>query len=137
MADIVKIGSIDEYIAGFPGETQQRLEEVRALIRAAAPDAVETISYGIPTSDLRGKHLVHSGGYKNHLGFYPTPTGTEAFQEELKPYKRSKGTVQLPLDQPLPAELIGRIVAFRIEEVTRAAAKQGVAGRPPREGAAR
>jgi uncharacterized protein YdhG (YjbR/CyaY superfamily) len=118
MMDKMTAASIDEYIVGFPLEVRARLEEVRALIRAAAPAATETISYGIPTFDLNGKHLVHFGGYQKHIGFYPTPTGTEAFQEELKPYKRSKGTVQLPLDQPLPADLIRRIVEFRVAEIT-------------------
>jgi uncharacterized protein YdhG (YjbR/CyaY superfamily) len=118
MMDKMIAASIDEYIAGFPPEVQKRLQEVRALVRAAAPAATETISYGIPTFDMNGKHLVHFGGYKKHIGFYPTPSGTEAFQEELKHYKRAKGTVQLPLDQPLPADLIRRIVEFRVAEIT-------------------
>jgi uncharacterized protein YdhG (YjbR/CyaY superfamily) len=115
--------SIDEYIAEFPPETQKVLEELRALIKATAPDATETISYAIPTFDLNGKHLVHFGGYKKHIGFYPTSAGTEAFQEELQPYKRSKGTVQFPLDQPMPTDLIRRIVEFRIAETTGKASK--------------
>ena len=110
--------SIDEYIAGFPLETQRVLEELRALIKAVAPDATETISYAIPTFDLNGRHLVHFAGYDRHIGFYPVPSGLEAFQEELKPYKRGKGSVQFPLDQPLPADLIRRIVAFRVAENT-------------------
>ena len=80
--------SIDEYIAEFPPETQRVLEELRALIKAAAPDAIETISYAIPTFDLNGHHLVHFAGYEKHIGFYPTGSGVEAFKEELEPYKR-------------------------------------------------
>ena len=109
-------GSIDEYIASFPPETHVVLEEVRALIKAAAPDATETISYQMPTFDLNGKHLVHFAGYAKHIGFYPIPTGIEAFKEELKPYKQGKGSVQFPLGEPLPTDLIGRIVEFRVTE---------------------
>jgi uncharacterized protein YdhG (YjbR/CyaY superfamily) len=109
-------GSIDEYIAGFPSDTQQRLRELRALIRATAPGATETISYAMPTFDLNGHHLVHFAGYAKHIGFYPVPSGIEAFKEELKPYKGGKGSVQFPLDQPMPTDLIRRIVAFRVEE---------------------
>jgi uncharacterized protein YdhG (YjbR/CyaY superfamily) len=108
--------SIDEYIAGFPPETQEVLETLRALIRAAAPDAAEVISYAMPTFDLNGHHLVHFAGYGKHIGFYPVPSGIEAFEEELKPYKRGKGSVQFPLGRPLPTDLIRRIVEFRVEE---------------------
>jgi uncharacterized protein YdhG (YjbR/CyaY superfamily) len=112
-------GSIDAYIAGFPVETRVVLEELRAVIRASAPDATETISYAMPTFDLAGRHLVHFAGYETHVGFYPVPTGIEAFREALKPYKTGKGSVQFPLGQPLPADLVRRIVAFRVEENTR------------------
>jgi uncharacterized protein YdhG (YjbR/CyaY superfamily) len=115
MANRSTANSIDEYIAEFPVETQKVLEELRALIKASAPDATETISYAIPTFDLNG-HLVHFAGYKNHIGFYPTGSGVEAFEEELKPYKSGKGSVQFPLGQPLPTDLIRRIVEFRVEE---------------------
>jgi len=107
--------SIDEYIAAFPPETRQVLEELRALIKATAPDATETISYAIPTFDLNG-HLVHFAGYATHIGFYPTGSGIEAFAEELKPYKSGKGSVQFPLGQPLPTDLIRRMVEFRVKE---------------------
>ena len=110
--------SIDEYIAEFPPETQLVLQDVRALIAAAAPGATETISYAIPTFDLNSRHLVHFAGYERHLGFYPTASGIAAFKEELRPYKSAKGSVQFPLGRPLPADLIRRIVAFRVEEVT-------------------
>ena len=109
--------SIDEYIADFPPETQARLEELRALIKRAAPDATETISYAIPTFDLNG-HLVHFAGFKKHVGFYPTGRGVDAFAEELKPYKSGKGSVQFPLGEPLPTDLIRRIVEFRVGQNT-------------------
>ena len=111
--------SIDEYIAGFPPETQQALEELRALIRECAPEATETISYAIPTFDLNGHHLVHFAGYAKHIGFYPVPSAMEAFREELAPYRSGKGSAQFPLGLPLPADLIRRILAFRVAENTR------------------
>ena len=108
--------TIDEYIAGFPPETQAALEEMRALIRASAPGATETISYAIPTFDLNGRHLVHFAGYAKHVGFYPIPSAMTAFAEELAPYKSGKGSAQFPLGRPLPADLIRRIVEFRVAE---------------------
>ena len=110
-------GSIDEYILQFSPEIQEVLREMRALIRVSAPGATETISYAIPTFDLNG-HLVHFAAYKNHIGFYPTGRGVEAFKEELQGYKGGKGSVQFPLGQPLPVDLIRRIVEFRVEENT-------------------
>ncbi len=91
------------------------LEEVRSLIKSAARGATERMSYSIPTFDLNGKHLVHFAGYENHVGFYPTPSGIAAFEDELRPYKTAKGSVQFPLDRPIPADLIRRIVEFRVE----------------------
>jgi uncharacterized protein YdhG (YjbR/CyaY superfamily) len=111
--------SIDEYIAAFTPETQAKLEEIRALIRSTAPEATETISYAIPTFDLKGKHLVHFAGFAKHVGFYPIPTGMEAFKAELSAYKTGKGSVQFPLSEPLPTDLIQRIVEFRVGEVER------------------
>ncbi len=108
--------SIDEYIAEFPAETRRVLEEVRALIKASAPGATEMISYAMPTFDLNGRHLVHFAGYEKHVGFYPVPSGIAAFEEELKPYKRGKGSVQFPLGRPMPTDLIRRIVEFRVDE---------------------
>jgi uncharacterized protein YdhG (YjbR/CyaY superfamily) len=108
--------TIDEYIAGFPPETQAALEELRALIRASAPGATETISYAIPTFDLNGRHLVHFAGYAKHVGFYPIPSAMTAFAEELAPYKSGKGSAQFPLGRPLPTDLIRRIVEFRVTE---------------------
>ena len=116
MATRSTANSIDEYIAEFPPETQKVLEELRALIKASAPDATEKISYAIPTFDLNGRHLVHFAGYAKHIGFYPTGSGIEAFKDELKPYKSAKGSVQFPLGRPLPTELIRRIVEFRTRE---------------------
>ena len=109
---------IDEYIAELPPEIRKVLEELRALIRAAAPAATEKISYAIPTFFLK-KNLVHFAAFEKHIGFYPGPTGIEAFKEELKPYKFAKGSVQFPLGQPLPKDLIRRIVEFRVAENTR------------------
>ena len=123
MADRSTAGSIDGYIAEFPPETQRVLGEVCALIRASAPDATETISYAIPTFDMNGKHLVHFAAYEKHIGFYPTGGGIEAFKDELGQYRSGKGSVQFPLEQPMPADLIRRIVAFRVDENARRAAK--------------
>jgi uncharacterized protein YdhG (YjbR/CyaY superfamily) len=113
--------SIDEYIARFPPETRSVLEELRTLIRACAPDATETISYAIPTFDLHGKHLVHFAGWKQHVALYPVPSGVASLQTALEPYMSGKGSARFPLGEPLPADLIRRIVDFRIEEVTAAA----------------
>jgi uncharacterized protein YdhG (YjbR/CyaY superfamily) len=115
MANRSTAGSIDEYIAEFPPETRKALEELRALIRASAPDATESISYAIPTFDLNG-HLVHFAGYEKHIGFYPTGRGIEAFKEELDAHKSGKGSVQFPLGQPIPRDLVRRIVEFRVRE---------------------
>lgn len=117
MADRSKATTIDEYIAEFPPETQELLEEMRAVIKGVAPEATETISYAIPTFDLYGRHLVHFAAFKNHIGFYPVPGGyEEAFKEELKPYKQGKGSVQFPLNKPIPWDLIRRMVEFRVQE---------------------
>ena len=108
--------TIDEYIASFPQEVQTILEELRQVIRGSAPDAEELISYGIPTFDLNGLHLVHFAAYKSHVGFYPTSSGIKAFKRELSSFKTSKGTVQFPLDKPIPFDLIKKIVNFRVKE---------------------
>lgn len=107
--------SIDEYIALFPKDIQKILEELRATIKAAAPDAKEKISYQMPTFDLYG-NLVHFAAHKNHIGFYPTPSGIDAFKNELSVYEGAKGSVQFPLDKPLPLKLIRKIVKFRVAE---------------------
>jgi uncharacterized protein YdhG (YjbR/CyaY superfamily) len=107
--------SIDEYIAAFPAETQKTLQQLRAAIHAAAPEAEEKISYQMPAFALKGI-LVYFAAHKNHIGFYPTGSGVEAFKEELSVYPASKGAVRFPIDQPLPLELISRIVTFRVTE---------------------
>ncbi len=107
--------TIDEYIATFPAPIQELLQQVRATIKAAAPEATEKISYQMPTFFLNG-NLVHFAAFKNHIGFYPAPRGIEAFKEELDQYKGAKGSVQFPLDQPMPLDLIRRIVEFRADE---------------------
>ena len=107
---------IDAYIATFPESTQKILEKVRATIKKAAPDAEEAIRYAMPTFRLDDSNLVFFAGYKNHIGFYATPTGHEAFKEALSVYKQGKGSVQFPLDKPMPYDLITKIVQFRVQE---------------------
>jgi uncharacterized protein YdhG (YjbR/CyaY superfamily) len=115
--------NIDEYIAGFPPDIQEILEKIRATVQKAAPDAEEKISYQMPTFTLKG-NLVHFAAFKKHIGFYPTPTGTEKFQKELSTYKGAKGSVRFPLDKPIPFALISKIVKFRVKEnLARAKAK--------------
>ncbi len=107
--------TIDEYIAQFPEAVQQRLRSVRQVVKEEAPGAQEAFKYQMPTFTLNG-NLVHFAAFKHHIGLYPAPTGIEAFQDELAPYKTSKGAIQFPLDQPLPLPLIRKIVAFRVQE---------------------
>jgi uncharacterized protein YdhG (YjbR/CyaY superfamily) len=115
--------TIDEYIATFPEDIQRILQSLRATIRAAAPDAEERISYQMPTFTLKG-NLVHFAVLKNHIGFYPTPSGIDAFAQELARYRSTKGAVQFPINQPLPLDVISKIVKFRVaENLKRAAAK--------------
>jgi uncharacterized protein YdhG (YjbR/CyaY superfamily) len=116
--------NIDEYISGFPAEVQETLNKVRATISKAAPDAQETISYAIPTFTLNDINLVHFAGFKNHIGFYPAPTGSAAFKAELSVYKTGKGSVQFPIDQPVPLDLITKIVKFRVQETLEKVAKK-------------
>lgn len=113
--------SIDEYIAGSPEDVRGILQKIRSTIRRAAPGAKEAVKYGIPTFVLNG-NLVHFGGFQKHVGFYPTPSGIEEFKDELSVYKSAKGSVQFPLDQPMPYSLIGKIAAFRVKEVREKAA---------------
>ena len=119
-----KLTNIDDYIAGFPKEIQGILEKVRKTIGSAAPGAQETIRYQIPTFTLNG-NLVHFAAFKNHIGFYPTPTGIAKFKKQLSAYEGAKGSVQFPLSQPIPYALITRIVKFRVKEnLERAAPKR-------------
>ena len=105
----------EEYIASFPPDIQKVLEQVRATIKKAAPEATESFKYAIPTFEQHG-NLVHFAAFKNHIGFYPTPSGSEAFAKELDTYKQGKGSVQFPLDKPMPLDLIARLVKFRVKE---------------------
>jgi len=107
--------SVDAYISAFPEETQKILEELRAAIKSAAPGAEEKISYQMPTFALKG-NLVHFAAWKNHIGFYPTSSGTRAFKRELSIYEGAKGSVKFPIENPLPLKLISKIVKFRVAE---------------------
>lgn len=108
--------NIDEYIADFPKETQIILNKIRTTIKKLVPESEETISYAMPAFKMNKKVLVYFAGYKNHIGFYATPTGHKEFKEELSNYKQGKGSVEFPLDKPMPYELIKRIVKFRVAE---------------------
>lgn len=107
--------TIDDYIAGYPAEVQEILQRMRKTIQAAAPDATEAMAYGIPTFRLNG-NLVHLGGYKKHIGFYPAPSGIEAFKNELSEYVAGKGSLQFPIDKPIPYQLVTKIVKYRVQE---------------------
>lgn len=121
--------TIDEYISGFSPEIQVILQQVRETIREAAPEAQEAISYQMPTFKLHG-NLVHFAAFKNHLGFYPAPSGIERFQQALAGYKTSKGAIQFPLDQPIPYDLIRQIVLLRVEEQAAKAQARQAAKKP-------
>lgn len=108
--------SIDEYIGTFPDDIQSRLESMRQIIKSVIPGAIETISYQIPTFKINNKNIVHFSAYKKHIGLYPGSSAIEHFKEELSQYKWSKGTVQFPLDNPIPSELVKKIVIFRARE---------------------
>jgi uncharacterized protein YdhG (YjbR/CyaY superfamily) len=109
--------TVEEYIETFPKDVQTSLVHVRTIINTIAPDAVESISYDIPTYKINGKPLVYFAAFKNHIGFYALPTGHLEFKDELSHYKQGKGSVQFPLDKPVPFKLIERIVAFRVKEI--------------------
>lgn len=109
--------NIDEYIGTFPKDVQAILGKIRQTICKTAPDAEETISYQMPTFKLNGTNVVHFAGWKDHIGFYPIPSAVKAFTKELAPYAKGKGSVQFPLDKPIPYDLIQKIVLFRVKEV--------------------
>lgn len=111
----IKFESIDNYIENFPEPVQEILSQIRSVIQMAAPDSTEKISYGMPTFFLNG-NLVHFAAYKNHIGFYPTPSALKAFKEQISSYKKSKGAVQFPINKPMPLELIQQIVIYRVAE---------------------
>ena len=108
--------NMDEYIETFPKDVQTILEKMRQTIREAAPESIEAISYQMPTFKLNGKNLVHFAAFKNHIGFYPIPSGIEAFKKELSVYKQGKGSVQFPMDKPIPYDLVKKIVNYRAKE---------------------
>lgn len=113
-----KFSTIDEYISGFPSEVRETLEQVRNTVKAAAPEAIETISYAMPAFKLNKSPLVYFAAFKTHIGFYALPEGNQAFINELSAYKTGKGSIQLPLNKPMPLDLITKIVKFRVEEVS-------------------
>jgi len=108
---------MDAYIASFPTEVQGILEQIRQTIRKAAPGATEAISYQIPTFKMNGSNLVHFAAWKEHIGFYATPSGNAAFKKELARYKVAKGSIRFPLDEPIPYGLVAKIVKFRVKEI--------------------
>ena len=115
--------NIDEYIAGFPEDVQEILEKIRMTVRKAAPQAEETIKYQMPTFTLKG-NLVYFAAFKDHIGFYPPVTGYAKIKKELSVYEGPKGSLKFPFDQPIPYDLITKIVKFRVKEnLERAAAK--------------
>ncbi len=109
---------IEEFIAKYPATVQVILQKIRALIQKSAPGAEEAMCYGIPTFKLNGKNLVHFSAFKEHIGFYPTPSGIEKFKQELSAYEWAKGSVKFPLNKPIPYTLIGKITQFRVKEVS-------------------
>lgn len=111
-----KYKTIDEYIAQFPPEVQQKLQEMRAVIKEAAPEATEAIAYQMPTFKLDGKNLVHFAAFKGHIGFFPTPSGIEAFGKELEPFRTGKGTIRFGLQEPIPFDLVKKVVLARVKE---------------------
>jgi uncharacterized protein YdhG (YjbR/CyaY superfamily) len=112
----VIFNSIDEYIETFPEVTQKILKELRETIKAAAPEAGETIIYGIPTFTLNGKYLIYFAGWKNHISIYPIPPGTETFKKQISKYVEGKGTLKFPTDKPLPLKLITKMVKLNVAE---------------------
>jgi uncharacterized protein YdhG (YjbR/CyaY superfamily) len=108
--------TIDEYIKMFPKDVQSILGKIRQTIRKVVPEAVETISYRIPSFKLNGKYLIYFAAWKNHIGFYPIPPGNESFKKELAPYIKGKGTIQFPIKEPIPYDFVRKIVIFRLKE---------------------
>jgi uncharacterized protein YdhG (YjbR/CyaY superfamily) len=113
---ISKSENVDAYIKAFPKNVQDTLQQIRRIIKEKAPDAAESISYGMPGYKTHGRPLVYFAGFEKHIGFYATPTGHEKFAAELSKFKQGKGSVQFPLDKPIPFDLIARIVEFRVKE---------------------
>jgi uncharacterized protein YdhG (YjbR/CyaY superfamily) len=113
---MIRVKTVDEYIDSFPDDVKEILTKIRQTIRKEAPGAVEEISYGMPGYKLSGKPLVYFAGYNKHIGFYATPSGHDEFSGELSKYKQGRGSVQFPLDEPIPYDLIARITRFRVKE---------------------
>ena len=109
--------NVDEFIAKFDSKTQQKLQELRQIITKNAPEATETINYGIPTFKFKGKNLVHFSAYKTHVGFYPGSQAIENFRQDFESYKTSKGTVQFPLDKPIPLDLVKKVTVYRVSQM--------------------
>ena len=118
-------GTVDGYIRSFPPEVRRILEKIRTTVREVVPGAEEVIRYGIPAFRLDGKNLVFFAAFPHHIGFYPLPSGIAAFEAELAPYRQGKGSVQFPLDRPVPYELVGKIVLFRVGEIKKNPGKRG------------
>lgn len=116
MTNIKRFTTVDAYLRSFPEPTRTILEKVRQAIHRAAPDAVETMSYGIPTFNRNSKHLVFFAGWKHHIALYPVPAGDSAFQQAIAPYKKARGTLQFPLNKPVPYDLVERTVSFLLME---------------------
>ena len=117
--------NIDEYITGFPKDVQEILKKIRATIKKAAPGAEEAISYKRPTFNLKGQYLIYFAAYKKHIGLYPVPAGDAEFNEEVSKYQAGKGTLQFPLDEPIPYTLISKIVKARVKENAAKASAKG------------
>ncbi len=111
----MSVTTIDEYLAQFSGEVLERINQIREAVRVLAPNSEESLSYGLIGYKLKGKPLVYVGGFAHHIGFYATPNGHEAFKDDFAKYKQGKGSVQFPLDQPLPIELIERVIQYRVQ----------------------
>ena len=117
MVPVKKFETIDEYVEAFPEKVQRILQKLRDVARKAAPEAIESISYDMPTFKLDGKRLVYFSAWKNHIGFYSIPKGNEAFRKELSPFEGPKGSLRFPLDQPIPYDLVKKIVVLRVKEI--------------------
>jgi uncharacterized protein YdhG (YjbR/CyaY superfamily) len=117
MVPAKKFETIDEYIESFPEKVQSVLEKLRATVQEAAPEALESISYDMPTFKLNRKRLVYFSAWKNHIGFYSIPKGNEVFRKELTPYEGEKGSLRFPLEKPIPYDLVKKIVMFRLKEI--------------------
>jgi uncharacterized protein YdhG (YjbR/CyaY superfamily) len=118
MPPMKKYTSVAEYVADFPADVRETMEKMRHVIKASAPGAEELISYGMPGYKFYGQRLVYFSAWKKHIGFYGASSAVGTFKKELSPYKMLKGTIQFPFDQPIPLELIGKIVKFRAKEVS-------------------